>query len=165
VLSTRFVPPFAIAIPMFLMFRDLRLLDSLTGLVLAHTVFALPFAMWILQSGFDELSPEIEEAGLIDGCSRLGVFWHVALPLMKPSILCAAIFTLFLSWNEFLFALLLTVSQARTVPLLVTQFLTDRSMEWGNIAAVSLVASLPVVLFLLFAQRYLVQGLTAGAVK
>lgn len=165
VLSNRFIPPFAIAIPLFLLFRDLRLLDTLHGLILAHTVFALPFTMWILQAGFDELPKEIEEAARIDGSSRLGVFWRIAVPLVRPTIACAAIFSLFLSWNEFLFALLLTVTDASTVPLLLAQFLTDRSLQWGKIAALATVASLPVVIFLLFAQKYLVQGLTAGAVK
>ena len=165
ILSTRFIPPFAIAIPLFLFFRDLKLLDSIPGLTLAHTAFSIPFTLWILQAGFDELPREIEEAGLIDGCDRWQIFTRIALPLAVPSILCATIFSLLLSWNEFLFALLLTVNKANTLPLLVSQFVTDRSLEWGNIAAASAIASVPMIFFLIFTQRYLVRGLTAGAVK
>jgi multiple sugar transport system permease protein len=165
VLSTRFIPPFAIAIPLFLFFRDLKLLDTIPGLVLAHTAFSIPFTLWILQAGFDELPKEVEEAGLIDGCDRWQIFTRIALPLVVPSILCATIFSLLLSWNEFLFALLLTVNKANTLPLLVSQFVTDRSLQWGNIAASSAIASVPMVFFLIFTQRYLVRGLTAGAVK
>lgn len=165
VLSTRFIPPFAIAIPLFLFFRDLRLLDTVPGLILAHAAFSVPFTLWILQAGFDELPREVEEAGLMDGCDRWQIFTTIATPLVVPSILCTTIFSLLLSWNEFLFALLLTVNKANTLPLLVSQFVTDRSLQWGNIAASSAIASLPMVLFLFFTQRYLVRGLTAGAVK
>lgn len=165
ILSTRFIPPFAIAIPLFLFFRDLKLLDTVPGLILAHAAFSIPFTLWILQAGFDELPREIEEAGLMDGCDRWQIFTKIALPLVVPSIVCATIFSLLLSWNEFLFALLLTVNKANTLPLLVSQFVTDRSLQWGNIAASSAIASLPMVLFLVFTQRYLVHGLTAGAVK
>ncbi len=165
ILSTRFIPPFAIAIPLFLFFRDLKLLDTVPGLILAHAAFSIPFTLWILQAGFDELPREIEEAGLMDGCDRWQIFTKIALPLVVPSIVCATIFSLLLSWNEFLFALLLTVNKANTLPLLVSQFVTDRSLQWGNIAASSAIASLPMVLFLVFTQRYLVRGLTAGAVK
>lgn len=165
ILSTRFIPPFAIAIPLFLFFRDLRLLDTVPGLTLAHAAFSIPFTLWILQAGFDELPREIEEAGLVDGCDRWQIFTTIAMPLVVPSILCATIFSLLLSWNEFLFALLLTVNKANTLPLLVSQFVTDRSLQWGNIAASSAIASLPMIFFLIFTQRYLVRGLTAGAVK
>lgn len=164
-LSTRFIPPFAIALPLFLIFRDLRLLDTRTGLIIAHTIFSLPFALWILQSGFREVPIEIEEAARVDGCDRWQIFARIAVPLVVPSIFCAAIFSLLLSWNEFLFALLLTVNNASTLPLLVARFVTDRSLQWGAIAAAATVASVPVMLFLILGQRYLVRGLTAGAVK
>jgi multiple sugar transport system permease protein len=165
VLSTRFIPPFAIALPLFIIFRDLRLLDTRTGLIIAHTIFSLPFALWILQSGFREVPLEIEEAARVDGCDRWQIFARIAVPLATPSIFCAAIFALLLSWNEFLFALLLTVNEASTLPLLVARFVTDRSLQWGSIAAAATIASVPVMLFLVFGQRYLVRGLTAGAVK
>lgn len=165
ILSTRFIPPFAIAIPLFLFFRDLGLLDTVPGLILAHAAFSIPFTLWILQAGFEDLPKEIEEAGLMDGCDRWQIFTRIAIPLVAPSLLCATIFSLLLSWNEFLFALLLTVNKANTLPLLVSQFVTDRSLQWGNIAAASAIASLPMIVFLIFTQRYLVRGLTAGAVK
>ena len=165
VLSARFIPPFAIALPLFMIFRDLKLLDTRTGLIIAHTVFSLPFAIWLLQAGFRELPKKIEEAARMDGCDGWRIFVLIAMPLIAPSIACASIFSLLLSWNEFLFALLLTVREATTMPLLVAQFLTDRSLQWGNIAAAAAIVSVPVMMFLLFAQRYLVQGLTTGAVK
>jgi multiple sugar transport system permease protein len=164
-LSTRFIPPFAIVIPIFLLFRDLKLLDTRTGLLLAHAVFSLPFALWLLISGFEQIPREIEEAALVDGSSRWRAFLTVALPLAAPTLAATAIFALLLSWNEFLFALLLTASKATTMPVYISQFVTDRSLQWGQIAASAAVASLPVIAFLLFAQRYLVRGLTMGAAK
>jgi multiple sugar transport system permease protein len=165
ILSTRFVPPFAIVLPLFLLFRDYNLLDTRQGLIIAHTLFSLPFVLWLLQSSFEELPYEIEEAALIDGCSRLTAFLYVVIPLATPAIAASAIFAMVLSWNEFLFALLFTYSKATTLPVLVSQFLTDRSLQWGEIAASSTVAIVPVLIFMLFAQRYLVRGLTMGAVK
>ncbi len=164
-LSTRFIPPFAIVIPIFLLFRDLNLLDTRTGLLIAHTVFSLPFVLWLLISGFEQLPREIEEAALVDGSSRFRAFLTVALPLAAPTLAATAIFALLLSWNEFFFALLLTASRATTVPVFISQFVTDRSLQWGEIAASAAVASVPVIAFLLFAQRYLVRGLTMGAAK
>ena len=164
-LSTRFIPPFAIVIPIFLLFRDLKLLDTRSGLLLAHTVFSLPFVLWLLISGFEQLPHEIEEAALVDGSSRFRAFLTIALPLAAPTLAAAAIFALLLSWNEFLFALLLTASQATTVPVFISQFVTDRSLQWGEIAASAAVSSVPVIAFLFFAQRYLVRGLTMGAAK
>jgi multiple sugar transport system permease protein len=164
-LSTRFIPPFAIVIPIFLLFRDLKLLDTRPGLLIAHTVFSLPFVLWLLISGFEQLPHEIEEAALVDGSSRFRAFLTIALPLAAPTLAAAAIFALLLSWNEFLFALLLTASQATTVPVFISQFVTDRSLQWGEIAASAAVASVPVIAFLFFAQRYLVRGLTMGAAK
>ena len=164
-LSTRFIPPFAIVIPIFLLFRDLRLLDTRPGLLIAHTVFSLPFVLWLLISGFEQLPHEIEEAALVDGSSRFRAFLTIALPLAAPTLAAAAIFALLLSWNEFLFALLLTASQATTVPVFISQFVTDRSLQWGEIAASAAVSSVPVIAFLFFAQRYLVRGLTMGAAK
>jgi len=164
-LSTRFIPPFAIVIPIFLLFRDLKLLDTRPGLLIAHTVFSLPFVLWLLISGFEQLPHEIEEAALVDGSSRFRAFLTIALPLAAPTLAAAAIFALLLSWNEFLFALLLTASQATTVPVFISQFVTDRSLQWGEIAASAAVASVPVIAFLFLAQRYLVRGLTMGAAK
>jgi ABC-type glycerol-3-phosphate transport system permease component len=165
VLSARFVPPFAVALPLFILFRKLDLLDTRTALILASTVFSIPFALWILQAGFEELPLEIEEAALVDGCDRWQIFLRIALPLVGPSIVCAAIFSLLLSWNEFLFALLIVVDDAATLPLLASKFLSDRYMPFGDIAAVATIASVPVMLFVIFAQRYLVRGLTAGSLK
>ena len=125
----------------------------------------LPFVLWMLQASFEELPYEIEEAALIDGCSRLKAFLYVVIPLATPAIAASTIFAILLSWNEFLFALLFTSSKATTLPVLVSQFLTDRSLQWGEIAASSTVAILPVFIFMIFAQRYLVRGLTMGAVK
>jgi ABC-type glycerol-3-phosphate transport system permease component len=165
ILSTRFIPPFAIVLPLFLLFRDYKLLDTHQGMIIAHTLFSLPFVLWMLQTSFEELPYEIEEAALIDGCSRLKAFFYVVLPLAAPAIAAATIFALLLSWNEFLFALLFAPSRATTLPVLVSQFFTDRSLQWGQIAASATVAIVPIFIFMLFAQRYLVRGLTMGAVK
>ncbi len=165
-LAIRMLPGFVITLPMFLIFRNLRLVDNLLGLVIAYTVFNLPFNTWLLQGFFADISKEMEDAALVDGCSPIQVFWKIMLPIAAPGLVAAAIFSLLLGWNEFVFALILTYTlKSQTLPIAIAGLVTTREIYFGALAAAGVIALLPVLIFAIYIQRYLVQGLTAGAVK
>lgn len=165
VLSTRMFPPVASALPLFLLFKQFRLLDTHMALIIANTIFNLPFVIWLLKGFFEDLPVELEEAALIDGASPFGAFWRVALPLVTPGLVATALFSFIFSWNEFMFALLFTRSDVRTLTIIVPSLVGGHEILWGEIAAVGTVAVIPGVVLALLLQRYLVRGLTLGAVK
>lgn len=166
ILSTRMFPPIVTAIPLFLMMRDLFLLDSIGALVIAYTGFNLPFVVWMMRGFFLELPKELEEAALVDGDSRLGALWRVILPLAAPGLAATAVFCLIVCWNEFLFALILTQTDAAmTLPVGIAGRVTQYEIEWGVMSAAGAVAMVPIMVFALAVQRYLVRGLSLGAVK
>jgi multiple sugar transport system permease protein len=165
ILSTRMFPPVAAALPLFLIFKEIRLLDTHLALIIANTVFTLPFVIWLLKGFFDELPLELEEAALIDGCSYWGAFARVALPLVTPGLVATALFSFIFAWNEFMFALLLTRRNVRTLTIIVPSLVGGHEILWGEIAAIGTVAIIPGILLALLLQRYLVRGLTMGAVK
>lgn len=168
ILTLRMAPPIAVALPFFLVFRQLGLLDTQAGLVIAYTTFNLPLVIWLLRSFFRELDPSMEEAALVDGASRWQSLRHIALPLAIPAIGSTGLLVFIFSWNEFFFATLLTSSDGRTIPALLPLFL-PRSISAGQplgasffIAAVSAV---PMIILVLILQRYLIRGLSLGAAK
>jgi len=164
-LSQRFLPPVATVIPFVLMFRDLKLIDTLLGMILVNTTFVLPFAVLIMRDFFAEFPQELEDAALVDGANNWQVFWRVALPIAGPALVAAIIICFAFAWNEFLFASVLTNRTAQTYPLLVSGSGTVRGIHFGFVSTRLLIAiTLPVVLSL-FVQRYIVRGLTFGAVK
>jgi ABC-type glycerol-3-phosphate transport system permease component len=165
ILSIRMFPPIAAIIPFFLLYKNLGLIDTRIGLIIAYTGFNLPFAVWIMRGFFDEVPRELDEATLIDGASPLKVFTTVVLPLAAPGLVATAIFAMIFSWNEFMFALILSRSRSQTMPVGVMGFITHRGVIWGEIMAAASVIMLPMVAFTLIAQKYLVRGLTFGAVK
>ncbi len=165
ILSTRMMPPIAVALPLFLIFKQLRLLDTHLALIIANTIFNLPFVVWLLKGFFDDLPAEMEEAALIEGCSSWGAFWRIALPLVAPGIVAVSLFSFIFAWNEFMFALLLTRRSVRTLTIIVPSLVGGHEILWGEIAAIGMVAILPGVLLSLLLQRYLVRGLSMGAVK
>jgi multiple sugar transport system permease protein len=165
ILSIRMTPPVAAIIPIFILMRTLGLLDSRTGLIIAYTTMNLPFATWLLRGFFREIPRELDESALVDGCSWLSAFLRVALPLAAPGLVVTAIFVFIFSWNEFLFALILTATRAETLPVAVTGFIRETGIMWGHMAAAGVVIMAPMVLFSLAVQRYLVRGLTMGAIK
>jgi multiple sugar transport system permease protein len=166
VLSTRMFPPIVSAVPLFLMMRDLRLLNTLTSLVIVYTAFNLPFVVWMMRGFFQELPREMEEAAMIDGDSRLGALVRVILPLVTPGLAATAVFCLIMSWNEFLLALVLTqTDQAMTLPVGIAGRVTQYEIKWGVMSAAGVVAMLPILIFAMAVQRYLVRGLSLGAVK
>ena len=167
ILSLRFMPPIAVAIPLFLMMRTIGLQDTYAGLVLPYVAFSLPLVVWIMIGFFDEIPREIDEAALVDGCSRVGILWRVMLPLVRPGMVTAALFGAIFIWNEFLVALYVIDSRdyqtiSLGAPTLVS---AQRPIDWNIAAAVGIVTVVPILIFSLFVQRYIVRGLTAGAVK
>ena len=168
ILTLRMAPPIAVGLPFFLVFRQLGLLDSQLGLIVAYTTFNLPLVIWLLRSFFRELDPSMEEAALVDGASRWQALRHIALPLAVPAIASTALLIFIFSWNEFFFATLLTSNEGRTIPALLPLFL-PRSISAGQplgasffIAAVSAV---PMIILVMILQRYLIKGLSLGAAK
>ena len=165
ILSTRMMPPIAAALPLFLIFKQLKLLDTHLALIIANTIFNLPFVIWLLKGFFDDLPEEMEEAALLEGCSPWGAFWRIALPLVAPGLVAVSLFSFIFAWNEFMFALLLTRREVRTLTIIVPSLVGGHEILWGEIAAIGTVAILPGVLLSLLLQRYLVRGLSMGAVK
>jgi ABC-type glycerol-3-phosphate transport system permease component len=159
------IPPVAMLIPFYMIMRDLRLLGSFAALILLDTVFDASFVIWMMRSYFMEVPQEMEEAAWVDGASRWQAFLLVALPLSIPGIIAAALYTLIFSWNDFLFALLLTSPATKTLPLGVMTSFSSVQINWGNMAVLSLFTILPPVLVAGFLNRYFVQGLTMGATK
>jgi multiple sugar transport system permease protein len=165
ILSTRMFPPVAAALPLFLIFKQFKLLDTHLALIIANTIFNLPFVIWLLKGFFDELPAELEEAALIDGCSPWGAFVRVAMPLITPGLVATSLFSFIFAWNEFMFALLLTRRTVRTLTIIVPSLVGGHEILWGEIAAIGTVAIIPGIALSLLLQRYLVRGLTLGAVK
>jgi multiple sugar transport system permease protein len=167
ILSLRFMPPIAVAIPLFLMIKAVGLRDTHLGLILPYVAFSLPLVVWIMVGFFDEIPREIDEAALVDGCSHLGVLWRVLLPVVRPGLVVAALFSAIFIWNEFLVALYVIDSRTlETISLgAATQVSAQRPIDWNVAAAVGVVTVIPILIFSVFVQRYIVRGLTAGAVK
>jgi multiple sugar transport system permease protein len=166
ILSTRMFPPIVTVIPLFLMMRDVRLLNTRFSLIIVHTAFNLPFVVWMMRGFFSEIPRDLEEAARVDGDSRLGALRRVVLPLVAPGLAATAVFCLIISWNEFLFALVLTQTDAAmTLPVGIAGRVTQYEIKWGVMSAAATAAMMPILIFALAVQRYLVRGLSLGAVK
>ena len=165
ILSTRMAPPIAFIVPMFVLIKSVGLLDTWWALIIMYTGMNLSFSIWILRGFFLDIPPELEESALLDGYTRLQVFTKIALPLVKPALAAVAVFSLIFSWNEFLFALILTQSHAKTIPVSIQGFSSSMGINWGPFLATAFIAILPIMIFTFIMQRYLVRGLTFGAVK
>jgi len=166
VLAVSMFPQISMVSPLYLLLRELRLLNTYPGLVLPYLTFAMPLTIWLLVGFFRQLPGELEEAGLMDGAGRLRTLWAIVLPLSWPGIATTAILTFLYSWNEFLFALSFTLGPERyTVPVAITLFRGQYQVPWGQILAAAVVATAPVAALVLAAQRRIVAGLTSGAVK
>jgi multiple sugar transport system permease protein len=168
VLSITTFPPIAIATPVFKLWSDIGLFNTLPGLIIPYLTFALPLAIYILVSFFKEIPKDLEEAALVDGATRFQAFYKIVIPLAAPGLATAGILTFIAAWNEFLFAVTLTSTpKARTVPAAIAFFTGSTEFEepLGTIAAASVVISIPLIFLVLFFQKRIVAGLTAGAVK
>lgn len=166
ILSTRMLPPIVTIVPLFLILQALHLVNTYAGLSLVYVVFNLPFVVWMMRSFFQEIPTDLEEAGMVDGASRLGALWHVVLPLVRPGLAATAIFVIIDTYNEFLFALILTSTpEVMTMPVAAAALVGRIHVQWGAMTAGGTVAMLPILLFAFLMQRHLVRGLTLGAVK
>ena len=165
ILSTRMFPPAATIIPIFLMFKTLKLIDTYTGLVIAYVAYNLPFVTWMMKGFFAAIPKEVEESARVEGCSDLGVFLRISLPLVRPGLAATALFVFVFSWNEFLFALILTRFDISTMPLQIASYQGVKGLIWGHMMAAAVISSLPAIILAFIAQKHLVRGLTLGAVK
>ncbi len=166
VLLAYIFPQIVLVVPLFVGIVRLNLANTYTGLILTYVTFSFPFATWMLTAFFQTIPRELEEAALIDGASNLGVFLRIALPLARPGLVAAAVFTFLHAWNEFLYALVILNSDAKkTLSVGLYGFIGGETMNWGEVLAASTMTVLPSLLFFLLVQRHLVHGLTAGAIK
>jgi multiple sugar transport system permease protein len=165
VLSQRFLPPVAVVLPVFLLYRNLGLNDTRFGLTLIYTVTSLPLSAWMMFAYFRQMPAELEEAALVDGYGRWGAFWRVALPLAAPGIIAAAVFAFIFCWSEFFFALILTSRAAFTLPTVFRGFLGFQASSYGEASALAIVSLVPSIVLGMLVQRHLVRGLTLGAVR
>jgi multiple sugar transport system permease protein len=166
ILSTRFMPPVVVVIPVFLMFRDLNLLDTRLGLILVYAAFNLPFTIWMMKGFVDEVPSEYEDAAMLDGFSRFEAFWRVTMPLLIPGIAATAVFALIFSWNEFVFSIfLITTPETRTAPSASAGLIGGTTIDWGLVAASAMVFAVPVLAFAFMVRKHLVAGVTLGAVR
>ena len=167
ILLSRGVPPIALAVPMFLVARSLGVTDQHITLILAYCTFLIPYVMWLMRGFFLALPKELEESAMIDGCSRFGAFFKIIVPISLPGLLSTLIFSMILAWEELLFALVLTNRYASTIPVAIAGIAGDtvNGANWGALTAVGTITVIPVVVFALLVQKWLIQGLADGATK
>lgn len=165
ILATQFIPPVAIALPFFTLYRSVGLLDTLVGLIIVNLSIIVPYSIWMIKGFVDALPEGIEEAAFVDGCGELSIVRHITLPLVAPGVLISATFAFILSWNEFLFPFLLTREEAvpLTVGLLTTQ--GTRGVMWEQMSAAGMIVMVPVFIMSIFIRRHFTEGITMGAVK
>jgi multiple sugar transport system permease protein len=161
----RMLPPIAVLVPMYVLMRAAGMLNTHLGLILAYSTFSLPLVVWVMRGFFEDLPRELEECAELDGCSRFATFWRIILPLSRPGLVAATIFSLVLAWNDFVFAAVLASKRTQTLPVFMAGFTTDVGIAWGEMAASAVLVILPVIVFSILAQRHLVAGLSSGTVK
>ncbi len=162
-LVVRMFPPIVLVIPVFVLFRDLGLVNTRAGLILAYQIYTLPYVIWLLLGFFREIPAELEEAALVDGAGRLRVFVEISLPLVAPGLVATSILSMLQAWNEFLYALIFVYSQEKkTITLAIAGFITEFEIQWGLLAAGGLVSSLPILALSVYIQRFLMRGLGLG---
>jgi multiple sugar transport system permease protein len=164
-LSQLILPPVVLALPFLVLYRELALLDSITGLILLYTLTVLPIVIWIMKDQFDTIPIELDEAAQVDGLGPWGTFFRIILPMALPGMVAAFILSLILCWNEYFFAALLTGSEAKTLPVMVASQTGSQGINWWSMAALSTAAIAPLVVVGVLLERYIIRGLTAGSVK
>ena len=164
ILSNRMFPPVAVLIPYFLIMRTFRLLDNPLSIIIAHTILNLPLGVWLMIDFFRDLPKDLDDAALIDGCSFVGAFFRIALPLVAPGLVAVFVLSFIFSWNEFIFVLVLGFNKSITIPITIAGALTTKGLEFWKVATMSLIGVIPVVLLATFISRFLIRGLTMGAI-
>lgn len=164
-LAARLLPAMVLAVPLFVLASNLGLRDTYAGLIAAHLTFALPFTVWMMRGFFLAVPVALDEAAQLDGCGEWGTFLRVILPIVKPGLAATAIFCLINSWNEFLFALVLTGRETQTLPVAIPSLITPIGTSWGQVAAVGTVTVMPVMIVAFIVQKHIVAGMTGGAIS
>lgn len=159
------IPPITLIGPWYLLFRDIGLYNTLTGLVLTHVVVNLPLTIWLMMSAFENIPRELEEAAVVDGCRTLTAFFVILLPLALPGLIAAGLLSFLFSWSEFSIALNLTTKETYTIPVAIACYAGENEILHGQMAAASVLSTIPAVILMFFGQRFILGGLTAGAVK
>ena len=165
IISQRLMPPIAIIFPIFLLYVWLHWVDTYHGLIVLYTAFSLPYVIWMMRGYIEEVPLELEESALVDGCTRWEVLWKVVFPMVRTGLFATAVFTFVFAWNDFIFALVLTRTEVTTYTVQVTHYFGGQSNFWAKIAAMSVLGTIPVFFAVATLQRYLVRGISMGAVK
>ena len=165
VLSVRIVPSYVAVVPLFIILQQLNLFGTALGVIVAGSLVGISFVIWMMRAFFAAIPAEIEQAAMIDGCSRLGAIWRIALPLAAPGMVATAVFTAIGAWNEFVLVLILGGEAAKTMPVALGGLVTEQRAEWGQLAAGGVLTMLPVIVFALLVRRYFLTGMTAGGVN
>ena len=165
IISQRMMPPIAIVFPVFLLYVYLHWVDTYVGLILLYTAFSLPYVIWMMRGYIEDIPIELEESAFVDGLTRWQTFWKVVLPMARTGLFATAVFTFVFAWNEFLFALVLTKTEVVTYTVQVTHYFGGQSNFWAKIAAMSVLGTIPVFITIAILQRFLVRGISMGAVK
>ena len=165
ILSQRMIPPIVIVFPIFLVYVYFGLVDTYFGLIVLYTAFNLPYVIWMMRGYIEDIPLELEEAALVDGCTRWETFWKVVVPMSRAGLMATAVFTFIFAWNEFIFALIMTRTSVITFPVQLTHYMGGQSNFWSKIAAMSVLGTIPIFIAVTLMQRYLVRGISLGAVK
>jgi multiple sugar transport system permease protein len=166
ILTARMLPPIVVVIPMYLIMQKLGLINTLWAMLIVYTGFNLPFVVWMMKAFFQEIPEELEESAMVDGSSRMRAFYTIIMPLAVPGLVATSIFTIILTWNEFMFAMfLLNSTEMMTLPAGISTFITQYKTNWGALCAAATISILPVLVFSFIVQKHLVRGMTLGAVK
>jgi ABC-type glycerol-3-phosphate transport system permease component len=165
ILATQFIPLIVNVIPYFIMFRNWGLLDTTLALIVVNLGHTIPYGIWLLKGFIDKIPQDMEEAATIDGANRLQVIWHVLIPLAKPGIITATVFCFVITWNEFMFALILTNQEAVTLPVALSFFNGEKGVLWNQMAAAGIIFVLPTIIFMLIVRKQFILGMTSGGVK
>ncbi len=165
ILSLRFMPGVVIAMPYFLAYQGLNLIDTHAGLIIAYVGFGLPLAVWLLRGFLLDLPREVEEAARLDGLSWLQIVWRIIIPMARPGIAVTALFTFVFNWNEFLFALYLTNTKAVTIPIQISKMIDSYNVLWGAVSGAAVIQIVPMIIVVFLLQKHIIRGLTLGAVK
>ena len=165
ILISRMVPGITFLLPLFIMFRHLRLVDTYTSLILTHLLVGLPFIVWVMVPFFESIPKDLLDAARVDGYSIFGTFIRIILPISLPGIVTSGILSFIFSWNNFMFSVVLAANKTKTVPVAIYNFISYASVDWGGLMAAAVIITLPVLIITLITQKYVIRGLTAGAVK
>jgi multiple sugar transport system permease protein len=164
-ISTRMAPIVGVILPLYLIFRGLHLVGTLQGLIIAYTTFNLPFAVWLMRGFFMEIPRDVEEAALVDGCSKLQTFFYVALPLAKPGLVAMGVLCFMFAWNDYAFAVIFTSGKTQTLPVACARLMTEYGIVWGQVMTTGTILVAPVLFLGIVIRKYLVRGLTMGAIR